>query len=373
MNPEFWAKIGPLMKQLPSFIPLPIINRPYGGSSHNPSEIKNASDLPKRAFMGTIDEDTFEIDKNGWSVTYYGYEEGTQVVLKYDTNNKRLSLSQTWKGLEGYLILSRGDKFEYLVRSAGFFPKNWDETAKRELEGKYNLQYVLTQNADKFPAIVAFPDGFSKALICPIPVSKLREALNLIKILDQDLSIETGIMGHLTLTSSFVNYVKGKNKEIASEPETLFRHIYKELGITPISVPEWQTAPDGSKALTVRRYHYILVLNFYFRESYKVIDKLHRFGLIGNSKEHTKTDHYPSSSEYSAVYLQGLLEHQPINFSYFDPLTRRRTFYEQFTSIENFKNLSNIKFNETTIISLIEKAEDSSEQIFNQLNYMFND
>ena len=372
MNPEFWKIIGSLMKELPSFIPLPIIKRPYGGSSRNPSEVKSVSDLPKRAFMGTIDETTFKIDKNGWSASYFGYEEGTQVFLKYDINKEWLSLNQTWKGLEGYNLLTPKDGFSYLARSAaGAFPKEWDEAAKRELEDKYNLQYVPT--SDEFPTMAAFPDGFLKTLICPIPVSKLREAYNFIKSLDQDLSIETGITGYLTLTTSVVNYVKGKNEGIASDSETLFLHTYKELGITPIGMPEWQTASDGSEALTVRRYHYILVLNIFFRESYKVIDRLHDFGLIGNSNERAKTDHYPSSSEYSVIYLQNMLAVHPIHFSYFDPLNRRRTFYEQFTSIKNIENLIKLEIDEGTIDSFIEKAEHNSKQISYQLNDMFDE
>jgi len=348
-----------------------IINRPYGGTSCNPSEVKSVSDLPKRVFMGTIDETTFEISGNGWSASYFGYEKGTQVVLKYDANKKHLDLSQTWRGTEGYPIISRGDKFGYIARSTGAFPEKWDETAKRELEDRYNLQYVSTQ--EKFGTVVAFPDGFSKTLICPVPISKLRDAFNLIKSLDQDLSIETGIMGYLNLTQSVVNYVKGKNEGIVSDPTSLFIHTYDEMGTAPLGFPKWETASDGSEALTVKRYHYVLVLDLYFRETYKVIERLHSFGLIGNSNEHTKTDHYPSSSEYLSVILPGGLALQPIHFSGFDPLSRRRTFYEKFTSLENIEKLSKLKFDEATINSLIGEAEHNSKQIGFQLSEIFKD
>ena len=369
MNPEQWEILNSLIKKTPSFIPMTIIKRPYGGTSCNPSEVKSVSDLPKRAFIGTIDETTFEIGKNGWSASYFGYEKGTNVVLKYDVNKKHLDLSQTWRGMEGYPIISRGDKFGYIARSTGAFPKKWDETAKRELEGRYNLQYVSTQ--ENFSTQVAFPDGFSKTLICPVPVSKLRDAFNFIKDLDQDLSIETGIMGYLNLTQSLVNYVKGKNEKIVSDPLSLILHTYDELGIAPIGFPKWETASDGSEALTVRRYHYVLVLDLFFRETYKVMDRLHHFGLIGNSNEYAKTDRYPGSSEYLSVILPGGLAVQPFHFSSFDPLGRRRTSYEKFTSIEDIEKLSKLEFDEATINSLIGEAEHNSKQIGFQLAEIF--
>ena len=68
-----------------------------------------------------------------------------------------------------------------------------------------------------------------------------------------------------------------------------------------------------------------------------------------------------------------MLAVHPIHFSYFDPLNRRRTFYEQFTSIKNIENLIKLEIDEGTIDSFIEKAEHNSKQISYQLNDMFDE
>ncbi len=350
---------------LPPVIPLPRIDRPYAGTNCSPSEVKSPADLPKRLFLGSLDEQSFQSFTNGWSAAYLDDDGETRVDINYDHKAGRLAMSQTWRGEFGAGCTVGTDDFGHLARNSFGFPYTWDQRAKDALEARYNIQYLPTQ--EKAFVMTGFPDGAFKSLACPVPVSKLRDLLACHRAMDADPAIKTTIHGYIKLGTGTVNYLEGRNGAFASDPIPLYFHTFDQTGLPPVTAPVWETGKDGTRALTVQRHVYIYNVTFPFREIDRVISHLHGYEIIGSARNKESFDTPPDAPEFAAVSLQSGLEVLPIHFNYFDQERKRRTFYEQFSDLEVMLSMAD-KSEEKEIAEGIRAAESVSLQVADEFD-----
>ena len=357
------TSISRAVDELPAVIPLPKIERPHANAICPLSKVKSPADLPGRLFLGCLDTQSFHMTAEGWKATYLDHGGETRVELSFKKGTNRLWLEQTWRGIWGCGGTSSSDEFGHLARSVGGFPSVWDDPAKEDLEARYNVQYLPTQ--DGAYVITGFPDGAFKSLACPVPVSKLRDLIACHRKMDGDPAIKTNISGHLHLQSGAVNYLVGRNGLFASDPDILYTHTFGQTGLPPLALPVWETGGDGTRALTVHRLIYIYNVMFSFRELERVVKHLCDHGIVGSADALDRSDTAPSAPEFAAVILQAGLEVQPIEFNYFDSSQRRRTFYERFTDMDAFLSLADDRNPEETATS-IELAETVSRRLADQ-------
>ena len=71
---------------------------PVGGTSRSgnqsitpPSGVGSAKDLPKRLFMGSLDDSNFELTEEGWSARYTDLYPGSYALLQYDRTRNHLA------------------------------------------------------------------------------------------------------------------------------------------------------------------------------------------------------------------------------------------------------------------------------------------
>jgi hypothetical protein len=131
------------------------------------------------------------------------------------------------------------------------FPADWDRLAQTALAGSYNVQYVVTPERWLFNGF--FPDGYAKTIVCPVPVSHLRQCVAWFDHVSQDETIRTPTSAALTLSWSVVNYLEGKSPQAAQDPLDVAMATTRTLGTSLLQLPELQGPAGGSRALTVRR------------------------------------------------------------------------------------------------------------------------
>ena len=352
------------LRSLPTVISLPKIDRPYGGTSVTPELVKTCGDLPSRFFVGSLDFDSFKLTPQGWKASYFDDNEKTCAYVAFNRSSKRLIASLIWKGIRGPLLTSRADNFSHIVRSGAQFPGQWDKYVKEALEDKYNVRYLNTIR--EAHQICTFPDGWLKTIAIPIPISKARDVAACHNTMNADPEIQTSISGYLQLNVSAVNYLEGRNAEYASSATDLYLRSLHQYGIIPQEIPVWETASDGSRALTLRRAHYTYIATFSFREIDKIIKHLYDHDIISLSSAQAN-ERQTDGPEFCATIMQAGLEIAHINYSFFDEGHTRRVFYDRFSDIDSIKDILIAETSDVDIMKLIEKAERSSASLWDAL------
>ena len=310
---------------LPKIIPLTKTGEPLD-SYKTPSTVSHPSDLPSRLFLGLIDISTFTRSENGWTVCYVGDEPDTRVELEWDHETGILSLTQLWRGLIGTMCGSDDDDFRELIRKAyTVFPGNWDANAKHDLESRYNLRYL--EAAPDAPVFRGFPDGAFKTVVCPVPISQLRHSVDWARSVRETPELSP-VSSFLRFGFSVINYVDGKNTHPFDHEVTAAVTTMMEWGLPPFTPPRWETAEDGTRALTVTRTHYWFVVQCPFRILEPTIESLTRFNLLGELCDGPFVAVTPMCERFEATsfVLPSGLEAMGSEVCFFDTDARRR-FY----------------------------------------------
>ena len=348
---------------LPEYIVFPHIKRERGGSDILPKDVEGVDDLPKRFYLGSIDCSTFEITKDGWHVQYRDAD-GSYDHVEYKDGGS-LFVKENWQGqFERFFTspASHGFAFSSQVTSTDF-PGPWEEHAQKVLEGRYNLKYFPTQKNQ--PLSCAFPDGYNKSILVPIPIDMLDKVESCLQAIDKDIDVQTYVTATVKLVTSTVNYIIGRNDDVMTSPYDLMDKTLYELGLPATAIPEVQHAQDSS-ALTVQRLHYLLDISVFFRDLIRVVEYLNRFGLLGD-KNDTHQNTYPDAPEYSAILLNSLAVPFSKDIFYFDDAVTRRTYYSRLGDEKDiYRLLENPS--EEDIQAKIDAAKNKSEAIKAQLS-----
>jgi hypothetical protein len=142
--------------------------------------------------------------------------------------------------------------------------------------------------------------------------------------------------------------------------------ITRALGTPLIKLPELQGPAGGSRALTVRRSHYILIVSCFFRDLERLVASLHRFGLVGNALENDVREGYPEAHEYCAVVLPAGGERLLSEVRLFDRAGSRRLVYPKIVSGEEGPETL-VSLSRSKILKLIEQSEEASAELIADL------
>jgi hypothetical protein len=142
------------------------------------------------------------------------------------------------------------------------FPREWDKRAGIDFPEKYALTYLPRMKS--VPSFFGIPDGFFVTIAIPVHVSALREAIVAVSSLckDRDFTSPMYVQAHRTFQA--INYIEGKAPAATSDPVNLFIPNFIETGLLPLTMPVREVAPDGSAALTVRRFTYVVCIHIPF-------------------------------------------------------------------------------------------------------------
>jgi hypothetical protein len=192
----------------------------------------------------------------------------------------------------------------------------------------YNVQYFPVDLEQGL--LCGFPDGYMFAVAVPIPVGKLDDALQFQLSTISDDELEVPVHSHLAVSWSAVNYIQGSRRTPDLNELSLAWTTIHETGMPLSHMPVKETASDGTTAVTVRRFHYHLVVGFVMRHMMGVLTRLARRGLVGAATSQGWDEGYPDAPEYRAMLLQSGPEFQPIELSFVDELGTRRLMYQDF-------------------------------------------
>jgi hypothetical protein len=295
-----------------------------------PHEVVCADDLPWRLYLGDIDPDSFVGDANGWRVEYRDAAPDTGIALEYRPAENLLRLNQRYRGAEVSTYASAKSTWRQLTPLA--YPglaTHWEAKVRDELEPHFNLR-VISGGPDT-PCVVGLPDGAFMAVVCPVPVLMLRAVPLAFAAMDQDASIAAVVAGHLSLALTVVNYAEGRCPGIPDAPDRLYYKALIESGLSPIEVPIWETGKDGTRALTLRRVNYLLVVTCTLRDVTRVVGHLAEAGLIARGSG--RSEGYPDAPEYGALVMPSSNELTE-NFWFTDAAASRRVFFPRITTME---------------------------------------
>jgi hypothetical protein len=339
-------------------------DRPNALPGIAPKNVGASAELPQRLSLGDLDLGSFGVADDGWHATYRGEDSGTIVELEYHRAAPALTISSTWRGVAGPISDVPADGFASLAAAFMSFPETWDKLAKQSLAASYNVQLVETR--EHWPFNGFFPDGYAKTIICPVPVSQLRKCVTWLDNVREDQGIRTPTSASLTLGWSVVNYVEGKSPQAGEEPLDVEMAVTRALGTPLIKLPELQGPAGGSRALTVRRSHYILIVSCFFRDLERLVASLHGFGLVGNALDNEVREGYPGAHEYCAVVLPAGGERLLSEVRLFDRAGSRRVVYPKIVSGEEGPETL-VSLSRSKILKLIEQAEEASAKLIADL------
>lgn len=329
------ADIGDALASLPDYVPLPVVERRPTTCSKSPDEVRTAGDLPQRMFMGDLDSATARFTESGWEALYRDNDPGTWFQLKYERQSATFFFRQSWNGHE----TGGGCKakaFNDLIGWACGMTLPWDidQKARMDVESLFNAKYI--GDTEVRPVSAYFPDGRIKSIIYPIPVARLRDALAFHEKLEHSAEIKTSIRGYFVKGMSEVNYVEGGIPRFIESPLHLFSHTIQQLGLPAVAMPVWET-PDGRPpAWTLRRLHYLHVVQVPFRDLLRALKTLRTFGLIGPASTDQR-EGFPGGHEFRALILPGGMEFLAAHIQDFSNDRLRRTFYPQICPSDKAK------------------------------------
>jgi hypothetical protein len=312
---------------LPELIPIvPVTRAPLVGYQR-PSAVCSASNVPGRLFIGTLEPSRFTLTPDGWTVRYAGSAPDTYVDVCYARSSNQLSAAQVWRGVPGPCTCTGDDRWEALCKGYLFgLPADWEELLRKRLGDGLNVHY-MPETSGTF-RYVFFPDGIFYSVVCPVRLADLRTAVRVVRAIDADPCVMGCVMARLELTVSAVNYLEGSSSEVPSDPVAAWIQAWRRDGLMPVELPLWETRPsDGSRALTVRRLHYNLVLGCAFADLELVLEHLHRHGLVGVAASRLHDDSHVHTPEFRALLIPALTGLGRAQIQFFDEAGTRRLTY----------------------------------------------
>ena len=291
-------------------------------------EVLVPDELPPYLLLGRLDRSTFQSREADWSARWIGDVPETYVEAKYARAERRLTLRQVWRGIEGGTSFTAGDDFgrgiQYLYIP---FPETWDAAMGARLEAAYGLKY-FAQGAHDL-GFTGIPDGGFKTLCVPVPVGRLADLYRCFDEMRDDPRLMTPLSARLELRFGTINYVVGKSPAWTQDPSRLFAATFDAGDLLPLGWPQLEHGKDGSSAWTVRRWVYLASIGVPFAGVEFVVERLAERGLIRRrAHEGDCASEVDAGIEFDAFVGSGAIELQGRSVAWMDASATRRVFYQ---------------------------------------------
>jgi hypothetical protein len=320
--------------------------------------------------MGSLDEESFHTTPDGWEATYVDSEPGTGVNARY--RGDTLWLDQSWRGHRyGPIAWSRNEWDGLALYAAGMFPPAWNDAAKERLESVYNVFY-FPFGPDTY-TIAGYPDGFFVSIVVPTPVRLLRNALDFQRSTAADGSFARAAMSHLGVGWTATNYIRGLDEPLEAQLLPLLLHVIRDMGMPLTNQPAVETGQDGSRAITVCRFQYELVVGCVFRDLERTLAHLAASGLVGPAPGEQWPEQAPFAPEHAAVVMPGGTELLQVELSFTDRHGSRRVTYQDFTRGGMEALLAIETATEASALRAIERAEAFSAEYIGRIDDVLNE
>jgi hypothetical protein len=136
-----------------------------------PPLVAAEADLPVRFLLGDRVAGSFVKEPCAWSARYALPFAAGGVDLTWRAEERALQARMTWHG-ETMHVRAPDDSFVGVLRAfGGIFPPAWDAKARQRVEAAHLARW---RPVPRFSFACFFPDGWLRALVLPIPVSRLR-------------------------------------------------------------------------------------------------------------------------------------------------------------------------------------------------------
>jgi hypothetical protein len=341
----------------------------FSWSEWNPSYVRSAEDLPQYLILGDLDPSTFEQTAGGWSARWQGTEEDTHFEVAYKSDTSRWEIRQTWCGLDGgFSVYPARMPLDKMIGQALYmqFPRNWDATAKSQLESTYQITVVeQPENAYTFCGI---PDGAFRTILFPIAVRNLRAVRQWIQDVVEQSPLTYPISVDAKLVFQALNYLEGKAPEWTTQEAVAFNQSVIETGLAPQGFPVREVANDGSVAWTLRREIYFLFIGLPFAG---LTDLLNRMATV-NGPIRTASD--PDLRfELRPVVVPAAFELQTESVAFWDQARATRSFL-QFASTDQNKTVPSVEQvidAERTAPATLAKIEAISSDVVTAIEQIF--
>lgn len=239
--------------------------REFSFKEFNPKAVQCVQDLPPYLVMGSLDENSFMQANGNWSARWQGTDHNSYLAMEYELARSEYTITQCWHGINGGISMYRDHVPLPVILGQALnheFPKEWDEQAGQDFPKRYALTYLPRMKS--IPSFFGIPDGFFATIAIPVHVSALREAIDTVCALCKDGSFTSPMNVQAHRTFQAINYIEGKAPSATSDPVNLFIPNFIETGLLPLAMPVREVAPDGSTALTVRRFTYVVCIHIPF-------------------------------------------------------------------------------------------------------------
>ena len=309
-----------------SFLPVGCTNRPPLNPCKPPREVQAAADLPNRLYLGSLLEDSFVETADGWRTLYADASPDTRVELDYDKARDRLRARFTYATIDGLTTWGPGSSWGDLARRMSIgFPFEWDESAKRLLESRFNVRYIAGRG--DAPCFIGFPDGAFRTILIPVSSYRLHELVGLLDEIDEDRNVAAPVSIAAVMTQARIDYVRERCADVPDTPRELAAHSRKAVGLPCFGLPEIVEVEPGLEIFAVDRWVYLVHVGCAFRDLERVIEHCRRNGFIGSAASDCAPSAYPDGQEWTALVIPGGSEHGHIRLQYFDDERTRRIAY----------------------------------------------
>lgn len=265
-------------------------------SDVRPGAVRGPDDLPSRLFTGDLDRGSFERTAAGWSAKWIDPTPGTWTEARYAAG--LLQVSQWLEGECGAQVGSTADSLAAVVRFH-MRPAPWDRAARERLTARYNLTWV--DFPEEAPTFVAYPDGYPRVLLCPVPFWRLGETLDLVAALDADAGVRAPVIAELLMGQDVVGYWRARCPEIPVDPVAHYLKESEELGYPALDLPEPDASTDG-QAVMIQRARYALAVTCFYRDLDRVARHLADAGFLGvHAPTHFPRAGYPDAGQWRAL------------------------------------------------------------------------
>ena len=291
-------------------------------------EVLVPDELPPYLLLGRLDRSTFQSGEADWSARWIGAWPETFVEAKYARAERRLTLRQVWRGIEGGTSFTAGDDFGRAIQYLYIpFPETWDTAMGARLEAAYGLKY-FAQGAHDL-GFTGIPDGGFKTLCVPVPVGRLADLYRCFDEMRDDPRLMTPLSARLELRFGTVNYVVGKSPAWSQDPSRLFAATFDAGDLLPFGWPQLEHGQDGTSAWTVRRWVYLASIGVPFAGVEFVVERLAERGLIRRrDADGDCASEVDAGIEFDAFVGSGAIELQGRSVAWMDASATRRVFYQ---------------------------------------------
>ena len=319
---------------LPEIVVLGAFRRPRRAYPDDLTSVQSANDLPMRLTVGTLRDDDFVRNEDGWTASYRGRHPETKVELRLEhaQSGARVSLSEQWEGLAGPMSFAGSATWPALWQqhSMGAIPGEWESRLKQRVEQRFVSWYLPAAEQDTH--MLSRPDGHLRTIVVPVGFRDLQRAAAIVPRLEGARDVDAPGSGYLALSQCYVHYRDELFPASQISDRALEAYVADRLGMLSVAPARPQVGQDGTRVRTVDRVQYLLAVTTFFGSLEAVLEHLAEAGLVGRMEQSADV----TAGERMAVILPPMREYGGARFK--DPTgeARRNYEYSRFVNMEAY-------------------------------------